>query len=214
MIDNAVYGATLLLAAIAGVVLRFHPERVYAIYHRLLPGMYPGEGFRKSRMITIFRALGLAILLLMALVLVSLGLNVCRAAESNEASAELPSQSWIAPIAARFFEAFQDPNRSGEAALQLIREEFPLADAQRADLGQQVDQAKKQFGLPLHWELVGEQCAIPNRLCQVCYVSLHKATPLVWIWTLYRPSGTWMVSKLSFSSESVFENTLRFANAK
>lgn len=110
----------------------------------------------------------------------------------------------IKGIMPSFFETLG--KASARDALQKIKERFPVDSSSGELLAVKIDELLRTFGRIEAYELVGVR-SIPrsHRLYQVGYLTYNSESPALWEATFYRQKTGWIMLKLSFTTEGIFE---------
>lgn len=118
--------------------------------------------------------------------------------------------SELRPILPKFFEGLV-AKRGGREALTSIKDKFPIDSSATDLLALKIDELLRTFGSIEGYELVGVR-ALPGskKLCQIAYLTHNSVAPALWEATAYRRKEGWVLLKLSFNTEEIFDKAKEY----
>jgi hypothetical protein len=118
--------------------------------------------------------------------------------------------SELGPILPKFFDGLV-AKRGGKEALSIIKERFPIDSSATDLLAFKIDDLLRTFGAIEGYELVGVR-TLPGskRLYQIAYLTINSVAPVLWEATAYRRKEGWILLKLSFNTEEIFDKAKEY----
>jgi hypothetical protein len=109
-------------------------------------------------------------------------------------------------LAESFFSAW--PTVDTETAIKTLFAVFPIGDAGKAQVINDITRAKLAMGEPNGFCCVGYRAPTGSeRLVWLYFLSYHHLMPLAWEFTFYRPrpEGPWQLNLIRFESDEVHD---------